>query len=155
MPRQRSATLTDAELRLMSVLWKKGEATVSEVVEALPARQRPAYNSVLTILRILEDKGYVAHSKEGRAHLFRPLVTRTQAQGQALKHMLRRFFDGSPSQLMNSVLASEELSDSEIDELRAMIERAEDDVSEGQSGETASPRRSRRGAATNRRSKDR
>jgi hypothetical protein len=82
------------------------------------------------------------------------LVTRTQAQGQAVKHMLRRFFDGSPSQLMTSVLASEELSDSEIDELRAMIERAEDDASEAPSAEAAPPRRSRRNAAANRKSRE-
>ena len=67
--------MTDGELRLMRVLWEKGQATVGEVVDALKARPKPAYNTVLTLLRIMEKKGYVSHRKDGRAFIFRRTST--------------------------------------------------------------------------------
>jgi len=67
MSRRKSATLTDGELRLMNVLWDKARATVRDVVAALPSPRRPAYSTVLTMLRILEEKGYARHEKRGRA----------------------------------------------------------------------------------------
>ena len=69
---QNQLTMTDGELRLMRVLWDKGEATVGEVVDALKTRPKPAYNTVLTLLRIMEKKGYVSHRKDGRAFIFLP-----------------------------------------------------------------------------------
>ena len=66
MARKASSTLTDGELKLMKVLWDQGEATVGQVLTALPTRGRPAYNTVLTMLRILEDKGYARHERSGR-----------------------------------------------------------------------------------------
>ncbi len=72
MARSKSATLTEAELRIMNVLWDRGSATVHEVLEALPAKPALAYNSVLTIIRILEKKGYVKHVKDKRAHVYTP-----------------------------------------------------------------------------------
>ena len=82
MPRKRSETLTDGELKLMKVLWAKERATVGEVVTALSLRRRPAYNTVLTMLRILEDKGYARHKKEGRAFVYMPVIDRNMAQRQ-------------------------------------------------------------------------
>ena len=81
MARKKSANLTDAELRLMDVVWEKGEATVSEVAEALPRELGLAYNTVLTTLRILEEKGFLRHTKakEGRAFVYRAVVDREQA----------------------------------------------------------------------------
>src|SRR5262245_7530141 len=94
----------------MRVLWDKRQASVGEVVSALKERPRPAYNSVLTLLRILEKKGYVAHRKDGRAFVFMPLVERTDASRSALKTLVNRFFEGSPRLLMLNLLQDEDLS---------------------------------------------
>ena len=125
MSRPKSPTLTDAELRIMNIIWDLGEATVHEVVAAHPSRKRPAYNTVLTTMRILEDKGYLTHEKEGRAHIFRAAVDRQQARTRAIKHMLRGLFDDSPEALMANLLKNEDLSAKERARLRAMITEAE------------------------------
>ena len=98
MARRRSNTLTEAELRLMEVLWDVGQATVAEVTAALPPPPS-AYNSVLTTLRILERKGYVAHDEAGRAFVYRPLLAREDAAKSAVGHLLSRFFDNSSGTL--------------------------------------------------------
>ena|SRR5207245_2027022 len=87
MARKKSPGLTDAELRLMEVLWRKGSATVSDVVESLPKNVPLAYSTVLTTLRILENKGYVRHNKEGRAFVYLPVVGREQARENAVTHL--------------------------------------------------------------------
>lgn len=94
MARKKSPTLTDAELRLMDVIWEKGSAMVSEVAEALPQELGLAYNTVLTTLRILEEKGYLCHTKaqEGRAYVYRALVGRNEAGRNAVRHLVSRFF---------------------------------------------------------------
>jgi predicted transcriptional regulator len=125
MARKKTPTLTEAEIRLMNVVWDKGKATVNEVIEALPRKERPAYNSVLTIMRILEDKGYLKHVKEGRAHVYRPRVSRDQAQRKVVRHLVKRFFDDSPEQLVLSILENEKLGKDEIDRLKAMIRESE------------------------------
>jgi len=79
VPPSKSATLTDAELRLMDVLWQIGPATVQSVLESLPAKPALAYNSVLTTIRILEKKGYLKHVKDGRAHVYAPAIERKDA----------------------------------------------------------------------------
>ncbi len=122
MARRRTPVLTDGELRLMTVIWERGEATVGDVVEALPAEQPLAYNTVLTTMRILERKGYVDHFKRGRAFVFRPLVSRDNARSKALRHMLRNLFDDSPEQLVLNILKDEELGDKEIERLRQIID---------------------------------
>ena len=94
MPRPKSLTMTDGELRLMRVLWDKGEATVGEVVDALKARPKPAYNTVLTLLRIMEKKGYVRIAKNGRAFIFLRRST-APMRAAAAAHARDRFFDGS------------------------------------------------------------
>ena len=86
MSRKPSPNLTEAELRLMEILWKKGRATVGEVVEAAEAAGRGpdlAYTTVLTVLRILEKKGYLRHEKEGRAFVYEPVVNRAEARAKA------------------------------------------------------------------------
>ena len=88
----------------MQVLWDRGRATVGDVVDGIPGREKPAYNTVLTILRILEKKGYVTHDKDGRAHVYVPLIDRTQARRGALSHLLSRFFDDSPELLVLNLL---------------------------------------------------
>src|SRR4029079_14367060 len=125
MPRPKSSTLTDGELRLMRVLWDKGEASVSEVVGALPPDPgRPAYNTVLTLLRILEKKAYVKHQKDGRAFIFAPIVDKQNATRSALKTLVNRFFEGSPRLLMLNLLEDHDLSPDVLQQLRKRIEEA-------------------------------
>jgi predicted transcriptional regulator len=120
--RNKSSHLTDAELRLMEVLWKKGTATVSDVVEALGAETPLAYSTVLTTLRILENKGYVRHKKDGRAFVYRPVVRRDKAQASALKHLLSRFFEDSPELLMLNLLERKQITPDQLQRLRDRIE---------------------------------
>jgi BlaI family transcriptional regulator, penicillinase repressor len=103
MPRKKSLVLTDHELRLMEVLWTNGHATVSEVTAAL----RPpnlAYNTVLSTMRTLEQKGYVAHEEIGRSYTYHALVERNAAAKSAVNHVLSRFFQNSPNVLAMALL---------------------------------------------------
>jgi len=125
MPRKPSPTLTDGEVRLMNVLWKKRRATVAEVMEALPRSSAIAYNTVQTILRILETKGYVGHEQEGRAFVYRPLIEQTAARRSALTHLVKALFDGSPSLLVLNLLEGEQLDAAEAERLKHLIEQAE------------------------------
>ena len=120
MARRKSPTLTEVELELMDVLWMKGSATVGEIVEALP-EERLAYSSVLTMMRILEQKGYVSHEKESRAFVYRPLVDRQQAQKSVVGYLLKRFFNNSPELLVVNLLEHEDLSPAEVKRLKRMI----------------------------------
>jgi predicted transcriptional regulator len=124
VPRKTSAVLTDAELRIMNVLWERGEATVADVVKALARRKPLAYNSVLTTTRILEKKGYVAHRQEGRAFVYRPVVDRDAVRRSTIKHVLSRLFDDSPELLVLNVLESESLDAGEIERLRRRLDEA-------------------------------
>jgi len=123
--RKRSKTLTEAELRLMQILWEKGQATVAEVTAALPPPPI-AYNSVLTTMRILEQKGYVAHDEAGRAFLYRPLLERDAAAQTAVGYLLSRFFENSSSSLALRLIESERPSDDELLRLKALIEQYEE-----------------------------
>jgi BlaI family transcriptional regulator, penicillinase repressor len=124
MARPRSPRLTDGEARLMNVLWSLGQATVGEVVEALPGRPAASYSTVQTLLRILEDKRYLVHEKVGRAFVYRPIVERRQAQRKALSHLLGRLFNDSPSELVMNVLEDERLDPAELRRLKKLIEKA-------------------------------
>jgi predicted transcriptional regulator len=120
--RKKSPNLTDAELRLMEVLWDKGTATVSGVVESLPTTPAPAYSTVLTTLRILESKGYVRHTKEGRAFVYQPVIGRDQACQSAVAHLLRRFFENSPELLVLNLIGAKKIGAREIARLRKRID---------------------------------
>ena len=124
MPRPKSPTLTDGELRLMRVLWDRGEASVGHVVLALKEKPKPAYNTVLTLLRILERKGYVTHRKDGRAFVFLPTVDRSHARKSALKTFVNRFFEGSAQLLVLNLLEDEQLSGEALKEIKQRIERS-------------------------------
>ena len=123
MARRKSPTLTEVELELMDVLWKKGSATVGEIVEALPD-ERLAYSSVLTMMRILEQKGYVKHEKESRAFVYQPVVDRQQAQKNVIGYLLKRFFNNSPELLVVNLLEHEEVGADEIKRLKRLIEKS-------------------------------
>jgi BlaI family transcriptional regulator, penicillinase repressor len=125
MARRRSITLTEAELRLMDVLWEKEQATVAEVTAALPPPPL-AYNSVLTTMRILERKGYVAHEEAGRAFVYRPLIAHDDAAEHAVGHLLSRFFDNSSGTLALRLIQNERPSNEELLRLKALIEKYEE-----------------------------
>src|SRR4051794_22469070 len=107
----------------MDVLWDRGSATVAEVAEALPKDLGLAYNTVLTTLRILEDKGYLGHTKpdDARAFRYRPVVGREEASRSAVRYLVSRFFRNSPELLVLNLLEDEELSDTELARIRAMV----------------------------------
>jgi len=124
LPRRKSPNLTEAELRLMDVIWEKGSATVAEVADALPKELDLAYNTVLTTLRILEEKGYLGHTKaeEGRAFVYSAVVGREEAGRHAVRYLVSRFFRNSPELLVLNLLEDEELSGKELQRIRTLIE---------------------------------
>ena len=121
MARKQSRTLTDGEHRIMEILWQKGAATVAEVAEALAGKDGTAYTTILTMMRIMRDKGYLRCRKEGRAHVYIPRVDRETAARKAVRQLLGKFFAGSPGELVLSFLRDEEISLKEIDELKRKI----------------------------------
>ena len=122
MARKKSPHFTDAELKLMEVLWDKGSASVSEVLEGLKSKPALAYSTVITTLRILETKGYVSHTKEGRAFTYQPLIGRDEARQTAITHLLQRLFDGSPELLMTSLFEDRKIGAAEMRRLRDLID---------------------------------
>ncbi len=124
MARKRSPALTDAEARVMATVWKLKTATVGDVLADFPKRRPVSYSTIQTILRILEVKGYVAHEKAGRAFVYRPVVDERQARRRALRHLVSRLFEGSPSLLVLNVLEDEEIDPAELKRLKKMIEDA-------------------------------
>lgn len=124
MPRKRSPALTDAEARVMAVLWQKETATVGDVVASLRRSRVVSYSTVQTILRILETKRYVMHEKVARAFVYRPVVDERQARRRALRHLIRRLFNGSPSSLVLNVLDDEDIDPAELKRLKRRIEEA-------------------------------
>lgn len=122
MPPRKSQTLTEAELRLMNVLWQKGSATVQQVLDSLPGKPALAYNSVLTTIRILENKGYVKHLKDGRAHVYTPLLGKREATRFEIRHLVNRFFKSSHEQLVLNILQDDSIDEAELKKLRRMLE---------------------------------
>lgn len=127
MARKKSPNLTEAEQRLMDVLWKLESATVSEIAEALPRSPVLAYNTVLTTMRILEDKGYVRHnkSKEGRAFVYQALISQKQASRSAVRHLIGRFFGNSAEALVLNLLENETLNEKERQRIRNLLRKEE------------------------------
>jgi predicted transcriptional regulator len=125
MPPKKSITLTEAELRLMKILWTRGESAVGELVAAMP--EALAYNSVLTTIRILEQKGYVRHRQEGRAFLYSPCVAEHEASRSEVRHMMQRFFGNSREKLLLSLLGDDEVTTEELQRLKEAIAAAADD----------------------------
>ena len=124
MARSKSATLTEAELRIMNVLWDKGPATVHEVLQALPSKPNLAYNSVLTIIRILETKGYVKHVKDKRAHIYMSRIDREDATRFEARHLVSRFFGNSHERLLLNILEESSIDAEELARVRELLEGA-------------------------------
>jgi BlaI family transcriptional regulator, penicillinase repressor len=121
VPPKPSATFTEAELRIMDVLWRKGSSTVQQVLDWLPAAL--AYNSVLTTIRILEKKGHVKHIKDGRAHIYKPVIGREEATRSEIRHLVSRFFRNSHEALVLNILQDEEIKADELKRLREMLDQ--------------------------------
>jgi predicted transcriptional regulator len=127
MPPRKSITLTEAELRLMKLLWRRGESAVSDLVSAMPEGEALAYNSVLTTIRILEQKGYVDHRQEGRAFVYRPCVAEHEASRSEVRHVLSRFFGNSRERLLLSLLGDDDISPEELQRLKEAIRNASEE----------------------------
>ena len=137
MPPKKSNTLTEAELRLMKILWRRGESAVTDLVAAISENEALAYNSVLTTIRILEQKGYVAHRQEGRAFVYRPIIAEHEASRSEVRHVLSRFFGNSRERLLLSLL-DDEVSPEELERLKDAIRKSgaeaeEDEIRQGTS----------------------
>ena len=122
MPPKQSATLTEAELRIMDVLWRNGSGTVQQVLDWLPSPL--AYNSVLTTIRILEKKGHVKHAKDGRAYVYEPIIGRDEATRSEIRHLVSRFFRNSHEALVLNILQDDKLDTGELKRLREMLDRS-------------------------------
>jgi predicted transcriptional regulator len=127
MPRRRSVPLTEAEQRLMEIVWASGPATVGQIVDAIPERERTAYNTVQTMMKILERKGYVRHRSVGRAFVYESIVDRAAAARTALSQVVQRFFGGSPRELALNLIEGDHLTEAELDELQRTIARAKEE----------------------------
>jgi len=125
VPPKQSGTLTEAELRIMNVLWLKGSGTVQQVLDSITQKPSLAYNSVLTTIRVLERKGYLKHLKDGRAHVYTPLVGQQEATRSEIRHLVGRFFKNSHEQLVLNVLEDQGIEPEELARLRQMLDRAE------------------------------
>ena len=128
MPPRKSITLTEAELRLMKLLWERGDSAVSDLVAAMPDGEALAYTSVLTTVRILEQKGYVRHRQEGRAFVYSPCVEEREASRSEIRHTMQRFFGNSRERLLLSLLGDDEIDADELQRLKDTIAKAADDV---------------------------
>jgi BlaI family transcriptional regulator, penicillinase repressor len=130
MARRPSESLTEAELRVMRVLWSRKQATVGDILEHWEGERTPAYNTILTVLGILERKGYVTHTREGRAFTYLPLVAQREARQSALSHILHRFFDDSRELLVLDLLGHEESNAEEVSRVRELLKQAPGPTSE-------------------------
>jgi predicted transcriptional regulator len=116
--------LTETELELMSILWRLSEGTVAEVIAELPPERDLAYTSVSTILRILEQKSVLKTRKEGRGHVYIPVLAKADYEVKTVKHLVARVFDGTPVALVKQLLDSVPLDHKELEELRKILGEA-------------------------------
>ncbi len=117
--------LTETELEFMSLIWRMGEASVHDILAALPAERKLAYTSVSTILRILEAKKVLQsrRQEEGRGHVYTPLVDKESYEAKTVQHMLTRVFDGTPVALVRHLLQATDLSATEINEIKELLDK--------------------------------
>jgi predicted transcriptional regulator len=117
--------LTATELEMMNVLWRIAPASVHQVIESLLPQRQLAYTSVSTIIRILEQKGYVRSWKEGRGHLYEPTIEKEAYQVASLQHLVSNVFDGTPTLLVQRLVDSEQLDPEELDQIRRALKKKE------------------------------
>lgn len=130
MPPRQSETLTEAELRIMNVLWGRSSGTVQQVLDSITEKPPLAYNSVLTTIRVLEKKGYLKHLKDGRAYIYTPLVGQKDATRSEIRHLVSRFFKNSHEQLVLNLLEDQGIGPGEIGRLRQMLIQNDNDMAQ-------------------------
>ncbi len=118
--------LTEVELELMNIIWKLGEGTVHEVIENLATDRDLAYTSVSTILRILEQKKVVTTTKEGRSHIYHPLLSKADYESRAVHHVVKTVFDDTPLKMVKQLLDQSRLSPSELAEIKLWLRKKEE-----------------------------
>src|ERR1700682_5334891 len=128
VPPRQSGTLTEAQLRIMDVLWLKGSGTVQQELDSITKKPALAYHSVLTTIRLLERKGYLKHLKDGRAHVYTPLVGQKEATRSEIRHLVSRFFKNSHEQLVLNLLEDQGIGAEEIGRLRQMLDQKDSDL---------------------------
>ena len=121
MPRQPSKSFTDKEIEIMQVIWKMGEATVKQIQEQLPGRRH--YNSVLTIVRVLERKGHLVHREEGRTFIYHAKESQERARRKVLSHLVKQVFGGSASSLVLHLVETGDLTEADLVEIRKQMNR--------------------------------
>jgi predicted transcriptional regulator len=109
----------------MDVLWQRGPSTVQQVLDVLPGERSLAYNSVLTTIRILEKKGYVAHAQDGRAYVYTPVVERSDATRSEVRHLVQRLFRDSHELLVLNILEDSDLTADELQHLKQYLKDRE------------------------------
>jgi predicted transcriptional regulator len=120
---QKSKMLTDVELELMTILWRIGEGSVAGVMTELPQGRDLAYTSVSTILRILEQKKILKTRKEGRGHIYIPILSKTDYEAKTVRHVVENVFEGAPITLIRTLLDTVDLNNEELEEIRKIIEK--------------------------------
>ncbi len=121
-PKGKSELLTTVELEFMMVLWRIGESTVREVLEGLGGEEKRAYTSVATVLKVLNDKGYLAAKKQDRAILYKPTLSKTEYEGKTLKSLATTLFNGTPTAMVARLVDDEDLSEETIKEIKDIID---------------------------------
>jgi predicted transcriptional regulator len=122
MGQQRLRAMSPAETEILRLVWQLEEATVQGICEALPARRKIAYKTVQTLLRRLEEKGYLAHRLDGKAHVFFPAVRREQVVKRTVLDFVDRLFGGDPRPLMHFLAEDGQIDAADIEELRRLID---------------------------------
>ncbi|MFB3882590.1 MAG: BlaI/MecI/CopY family transcriptional regulator [Armatimonadota bacterium] len=123
--RREERRLGELELRIMNVLWEQGPSTVREVLEALPARPRPAYTTVLTMMRLMHEKGYLDRREQGKAHVYQPRLREQVVKGRLVRTMVNTVFRGSAEAAVVRLLEDEKLTAEELQRIRKVIDEFE------------------------------
>lgn len=118
--------LTPLELKVMNILWQLKQAFVKEIINEWPEEPKPKYNTVSTIVRILEEKGYAAHEAQGRSHRYHPLITKGKYQQKLVRNVLDNVFSGSLTGMVSSLINQEQVSSDELDALKKLIEDSDE-----------------------------
>ena len=124
MPRKPSPVPTDVELELLKLVWKLGEVTVRDILEALPPERNLAYTTVMSMMRILEDKGYLTHRARDRAYVYRAQVSEDEVARGMIRNLINKMFEGSPELLMVTLLETGNLTEEQLELLRRKVAEA-------------------------------
>ncbi|MHA7776630.1 BlaI/MecI/CopY family transcriptional regulator [Roseibium sp. M-1] len=125
--RKSNEFLTEVELEFMTELWKLGEGSVRDILACLPPERKLAYTSCATIMRILDEKGFVDSRKEGKTFIYSPRLTRDTYQSRSLRNLSDKLFDGTPASLVARLVDEYELSEGDLEEIRALLDRRRTD----------------------------